>query len=99
MDLVVYSLLRRSTVLPPSRPQVNGGGPQPVARPPMDFRVPTGGKQNGKDRSAEFPLFPLITGWDCKTRRESLSVQNGTAEWRGQWTRYEVERSDQSGRQ
>lgn len=80
MDLVVYSLLRRPTVLPPSRPQVNGGGSQPVARPPMDFRVPTGGKQNGEDRSAEFPLFPLMTGWDCKTRRESLSVQNDASE-------------------
>jgi hypothetical protein len=65
----------RPTVLPPSRPQVTGSESLPVARRPMDFRVPIGSRQNGESGCAEFPVFPLMPEWDCKTQR-NLSGQN-----------------------
>lgn len=69
----------RPTVLPPSRPQVTGSESQPVARKPMDFRVPTGSRQNGENGGAEFPLFPRMTGWDCKTQKNPLPLQNDSS--------------------
>ncbi|KAG0568011.1 hypothetical protein KC19_7G179400 [Ceratodon purpureus] len=76
MDRAVYSLLRRPTILPPSRPQGTASESQPVARKPMDFRVPIGSRQSDESRCAEFPVFPLMPGWDCKTQRNSLSGPN-----------------------
>lgn len=60
----------RPTVLPPSRPQVTGSESQPIARKPMDFRVPTGNRENGESGSAEFPLYPRMAGWECKAQND-----------------------------
>lgn len=70
MDRVVYSLLRRPTVLPSSRPQMTGNESQPLARKPMDFRVPTVSRRGDASKIAEFPLLPLMTGWDRKAQKD-----------------------------
>lgn len=71
-SLFVFSY--RPTVLPPSRPQVNGTETQPVTQKPMDFRSPIGSNQNVENGGAEFPLFPRMSGWDCKIQKNDLSI-------------------------
>lgn len=69
-----FILFCRPKVLPPSRP-LNGLQSHPLARNPMDFRVPTGACQNGASGGLEFPLLPLMPASDSKTSKDPSQGQ------------------------